>query len=572
MIAAAAGAASAANSVAPPYDPDPNAYGTVTFYDATGKVVTSGDGNNPESPKYAVANVARTSTSVSTNSNLAFYGPQPLVNTGLWNGIQLNGNGPYPITAAGTPTVVSTSTFTATAMAATSQSFFSASKTFLANTAASGLQNTFQIRVRNAGGGATDYAAASITVDPVTGHWQQVFPVVPILTPTTTGLTVSPASPVNAPANPTLTATVAPTTIPGSVQFFDGATSLGTSPVTAGVATLPLTAVPAGTKSYTATFTPTDAVNNASSTSSAVPYVVSVPKPTPAVALTATSVAPTFGSPDTFTANVSPIAALNIPGTIQFFDNGTSLALAGATDATGMATITTSALTVGPHSVTATFVPTDLVTYNGSTSPVVTVNVQAVVPLSCSLPGSQCTDAQAFIANVPAGSIVISTPYTAVSPFNLGTLVLNAAGTQYSTPKVAFGSVATPAAGVTITDTRAGGLGWTASLQSSSFTIAGNPAAVINAGNLGFTEVAPRYITGNALAAAPGNPVVPFDNAASLAVLGSAAAPFGLASPRTFATAANGAGSVYVTGNFTLNAPSSVPAGAYGGTVTFTIA
>jgi hypothetical protein len=357
------------------------------------------------------------------------------------------------------------------------------------------------------------------------------------------------------------------------VQFFNGATSLGTSPVVAGVATLPVTAVPAGTYSLTATFTPTDAVTFASSTSPVVPYVVQVPKPTPAVALTSTSVAPNFGDSVTFTANVGQVGTplVNVAGTVEFFNNGVSLAPAAAASAAGVATFTTSALVVGPHAVTATFVPTDLVTYNGATSPAVNVNVLAVAPASCSLPGSVCTDAQAFVATVPAGSIVISTPYTAAAPFNLGTMALNTAGTEYTTSN-AFGSAASPAQGVTITDTRAGALGWTASLQSGAFTNnTVSPVGVINAGNLGFTGVAPQYITGNALGSA-GHLVVGQNNVASSPVLGSLAAPFGLASPQPFASAAIGAGSVNVTGLFTLNAPSSVPAGLYGGTVTFTIA
>jgi len=72
MVAAGATSASAAP---PAYDPDPNAYGTITFYDAAGSVVTSGDGNNPQSPKYAVASTDAPVTTI--NANLALYGPLP---------------------------------------------------------------------------------------------------------------------------------------------------------------------------------------------------------------------------------------------------------------------------------------------------------------------------------------------------------------------------------------------------------------------------------------------------------------------------------------------------------------
>jgi hypothetical protein len=219
--------------------------------------------------------------------------------------------------------------------------------------------------------------------------------------------------------------------------------------------------------------------------------------------------------------------------------------------------------------VTSKFVPTDPALFTSTTSPVVDVTVVAVVTADCALPGSSCTDPQPFVVNVPAGSIVISTPWTAANPFNLGTMVLNAAGTQY-TASNQFGQAALPGDGVTITDTRAGNKGWTASLSSTDFTQGANG---INAGNLGFTNVAPQYIAGNALGLAPNHVVSVFQNPAPTTALGyPAAAPASsLAVPQKFASAVIGAGSVNVTGLFTIVAPSSVPAGLYNGTVTFTI-
>jgi hypothetical protein len=567
-VMAAAGASSA-SAAAAPFDPDPTAYGAIIFHNASGAVVTSGDATDPLSMAYAESSVAPPAGNTTSRASLNLFLPVPAQPTGLWGGIQLNGNTIYPIATA--PAPLNTSTHAVTQMLPTSTNVRDAILAFIPNTAA-GYVNLWQMRLYASTGRA--YAATTISVDPATNIWTQTFPVPS--TATTTALTVSPSSPANAPANVTLTANIAPTSTAGSVQFFENGVSLGSSTVTAGVATLAVPAVAVGNYSLTATFTPTDAVTFASSTSSVVPFVVQVPKPTPAVALTATSVAPNFGSSDTFTANVGSVGtpAVTPAGTIQFFNNGVSLGAAAATDATGMASLTTSALTVGSHAVTATFVPTDLVTYNGSTSPAVTVNVLAVQVGACATTPANCTDAQPFVATVPAGSLVISTPYLAANPFNLGTMVLNAAGTQYTTT-AAFGNAGSPASGVTITDTRAGGLGWTASLQSGVFT--NNtvlPVGVINGGNLGFAGVAPQYIAGNALNVAPGNVVSVFDNVAPAVALGSSAvAPaLSLANPQKFASAAIGAGSVNVTGLFTLNAPSSIPAGLYGGTVTFTIA
>jgi hypothetical protein len=567
--------ATSASAATQPFDPtqDANWVGTVTIYDAAGHVVTSGDSTNPLSAQYMVGSV--TPAGATSVTSIRLYNPQPSVNPGLWSGVQTNGNTPYPILTA--PAVVSSATTPQGAQLVGSNSFTGAigSGGFIPNTGA--LTNVFQIRLQNSGGGGVFYNATTITIDPITHVWQQVDPAVADSTKTV--LTQSGTSGGTAPQSDTLTATVSRTAgtqapVPaGNVQFMNGTTAIG-SPVAvnaSGVATLPQAAVPAGTYPYNAVFTPTAPTVWITSTSAPVAFVVKALLPTPAVALTATSVAPNLGSPVTFTANVAPIATVNVPGTVQFFDGTTSLAPAAAADATGMATLTTSALTLGAHSVTATFVPTDLTTYNGNTSPALAVNVVAVAPPSCSLPGSSCTDAQNFQATVPAGSIVISTPYHAGNPFNIGTMVLNAAGNQYTTSNL-FGNAANPTNGVTITDTRAGGLGWTASLQSGAFANTTGATGVINAGNLGFTGVAPQYINGNALNVAPGNVVSVFDNVAPTLALAPLAAASGLANPQKFASALVGAGSVNVTGLFTLHAPSSTPAGVYGGIVTFTIA
>jgi hypothetical protein len=98
---------------------------------------------------------------------------------------------------------------------------------------------------------------------------------------TTTTLTASPASPVQQGSSVTLTATevASDSTNPaGSVQFFDGTSSLGSQAVNgSGVATLVTTKLPptapAGS-SLTATFTPTNTSGYSGSTSMPVTYAV----------------------------------------------------------------------------------------------------------------------------------------------------------------------------------------------------------------------------------------------------------------------------------------------------------
>ena len=208
-VLAAGGAVAAFAATAttiPPYDPDTNAYGTITFYDAAGAVVTSGDGTNPQSPMYAVASTNPTSPVTNPRASLSLYGPQPSVNPGLWTGVQLNVNTAYPITTA--PAPINTSAFPATMETATSSTFFNASKTFTPNTGA--LANVFQVRIKTVQ--LSDYASASITIDPVTGAWAQVYPVPGTTTPPTSTTTTPPTSTTTKPPTSTTSTSHSSTT------------------------------------------------------------------------------------------------------------------------------------------------------------------------------------------------------------------------------------------------------------------------------------------------------------------------------------------------------------------------
>ena len=92
-------------------------------------------------------------------------------------------------------------------------------------------------------------------------------------------ITVSTSTSLTASPNPSvigqsvaLIATVSPSAAPGSVEFFDGLTSLGSVAVSGGTAELDLTTLAIGNHSLTATFTSSGSYS--SSTSSAVPFEV----------------------------------------------------------------------------------------------------------------------------------------------------------------------------------------------------------------------------------------------------------------------------------------------------------
>ncbi|MFL6166833.1 MAG: Ig-like domain repeat protein, partial [Ornithinibacter sp.] len=108
----------------------------------------------------------------------------------------------------------------------------------------------------------------------------------PVQVTTTTALAMTPSTATaTAPAARTLTATVTGAGAAGTVQFFNGPTSLGTATLAAGSATLSLTNIPVGSYSYHALFTPTNAALFTSSTSANVALTVTVtvpPSPSPA--------------------------------------------------------------------------------------------------------------------------------------------------------------------------------------------------------------------------------------------------------------------------------------------------
>ncbi len=161
---------------------------------------------------------------------------------------------------------------------------------------------------------------------------------------------VSSLNPSTVGQSVTFTATVTGASPTGTVQFRDGAGNLGApAPLTGGVATLATSALTQGTHPITAVYG--GDAGNASSTS---PVVNQVVNPVAAGATTTALVSSlnpsTLGQAVTFTATVTGVTPT---GTVQFFDGATSLGTAPVGG--GVATLTTSALTLGTHPITATY-------------------------------------------------------------------------------------------------------------------------------------------------------------------------------------------------------------------------
>jgi hypothetical protein len=141
----------------------------------------------------------------------------------------------------------------------------------------------------------------------------------------------------------TITETVPPG-VSGPVTFSNGSTPIGTAPIIGGVATITVT-LPLGTDPITAS-TPGDANNNPATSS---PVVVTVVKAAPTVAVTSSLNPSIVNQSVTFTAT----APTGATGAITFLDGATVLGTGTLNG--GLATLTTSTLIVGSHTITVSY-------------------------------------------------------------------------------------------------------------------------------------------------------------------------------------------------------------------------
>lgn len=225
----------------------------------------------------------------------------------------------------------------------------------------------------------------------------------------------------------------------GTVTFYDGATVLGTVPVTTlspntGTATLTVTTLSIGTHSLTASYS--GDVNYILSTSSAMTQKIIFSGTTN---VTTTSQTPSvFGQSVTFTSTVtSTIPGMGSPTGIVEFYNGVQLLGTGTLTATGptasQATFITSSLSLGSHSILSNY--TGDINFSGAVAPLITqvvnqdpTSTALVSSLNPSNFGDNITLAATVTANAPGSGIPTGTVTFKEGSTVLGTGTLNGSG------------------------------------------------------------------------------------------------------------------------------------------------
>ena len=246
----------------------------------------------------------------------------------------------------------------------------------------------------------------------------------------TTGLTALPAS-VSFGDVVTLAATVLPSAATGIVTFYDGGTSLGSAPLSNGNASITVSNLSVATHSLSAVYAGDSNFNGSQSASSSV----IVNKLTTSTSLAVSNTAPVVGANVTFTATVTGSTS----GNVLFKDAGTTIGTV-ALSGSSIAVLTTNALTVGPHSITAEYQGD--ATHLASVSATSNVNVSKM-PTTTNLIASATTadigttiTFTATVSPTATGSVQFKDGLTSLGSVNLN----NSSVATFSTNALSVGS------------------------------------------------------------------------------------------------------------------------------------
>ena len=176
-----------------------------------------------------------------------------------------------------------------------------------------------------------------------------------VQSPTATSLTSS-SNPASQGQSVTFTATVTSSggSPVGSVTFTDGATTLASNVAvnTSGVATFSTSSLATGSHTIGASFTGSTGWQN--STASTLTQTINPVSFTTSTSVTSTPNPSNFGTSVTFTATVTSSGGTP-SGSVTFAEGATVLASNVTVNASGQAAFSTSTLSVGSHTITASF-------------------------------------------------------------------------------------------------------------------------------------------------------------------------------------------------------------------------
>jgi hypothetical protein len=262
-------------------------------------------------------------------------------------------------------------------------------------------------------------------------------------TATSTSLSATP-NPSTYGQSVTLTAVVtgAGGTPTGTVAFMDGSQKLGTATLINGKASFTTAKISAGSRSLTAVYG--GDTNFAGSTSAAWSQTVNKAQTTNHLAVSPSS--SVYGQAVTLTATVSAVApGGGIPGGTVTFKNGGTTVGTATLNASGVATLQTTALPVGSDSLTAVWFGNS--NYFGSTATAVTEVVAkdgSTVALSSSQNPSKHLQPVTFTAIVAAAGPGSGTPTGTVTFLNggavLGTATLSGGRCTFTTSGLPAGT------------------------------------------------------------------------------------------------------------------------------------
>ncbi len=308
------------------------------------------------------------------------------------------------IAAPNSPTAIPTGTVTLTYTGTTSGTLATGTLTAGVATLTSSALPVGAYSITAIYSGSTAFAPSTSTAQPLT------------ITASTsiTNLAISAAN-LTVGQTETLTATIVgisglPPT--GTVTFFDGTTSLGSSPITtnaaASTATLALTTLTAGTHPITARY-----LGDANYLTSASPIqTVTVGFQTTTTTLQATPATLALGATETLTAVITGGTIPPQTGSVTFFDGTTTLGTVNVTaNATGStATFTTKTLSIGTHQITARYSGDTTYATSVSTAQTVTVtNSATTVTLTPSAAAITAIQSETLTATILGGSTPVET-------------------------------------------------------------------------------------------------------------------------------------------------------------------